>query len=104
MQTSPTATMQRIGVPRETYPGEKRVATVPDVVEKLIKLGFKVAVESGAGDAANFSDESYRAVGAEVLPDAVALWSASDIVLKVRPPSSDEVALMREGGTLIGFV
>jgi NAD(P) transhydrogenase subunit alpha len=89
---------------RETYPGEKRVATVPDVVEKLIKLGFKVAVESGAGDAANFSDESYRAVGAEVLPDAVALWSASDIVLKVRPPSSDEVALMREGGTLIGFV
>ena len=104
MQTSPTATMQRIGVPRETYPGEKRVATVPDVVEKLIKLGFKVAVESGAGDAANFSDESYRGVGAEVLPDAVALWSASDIVLKVRPPSSDEVALMREGGTLIGFV
>ena len=104
MQTSPTATMHRIGVPRETYPGEKRVATVPDVVEKLIKLGFKVAVESGAGDAANFSDESYRAVGAEVLPDAVALWSASDIVLKVRPPSSDEVALMREGGTLIGFV
>ena len=104
MQTSPTATMQRIGVPRETYPGEKRVATVPDVVEKLIKLGFKVAVESGAGDAANFSDESYRAVGAEVLPDAVALWSASDIVLKVRPPSSDEVALMREDGTLIGFV
>src|SRR5574343_107555 len=104
MQTSPTATMKRIGVPRETYPGEKRVATVPDVVEKLIKLGFKVAVESGAGDAANFSDESYRGVGAEILPNAGALWAASDILLKVRPPSSDEVALMREGGALIGFV
>ena len=104
MQTAPTLPGQRIGVPRETFPGEKRVATVPDVVEKLIKLGFAVAVESGAGDAANFSDDAYRAVGAEVLPDAAALWAASDIVLKVRPPSSQEVALMREGGALIGFV
>ena len=104
MPTSPTAPVQCIGVPRETFPGEKRVATVPDVVEKLVKLGFKVAVESGAGDAANFSDEAYRGVGAEILPNAGALWAASDIVLKVRPPSSDEVALMREGGVLIGFV
>ncbi|MBW7834252.1 MAG: Re/Si-specific NAD(P)(+) transhydrogenase subunit alpha [Simplicispira suum] len=104
MQTSPTPAVQRIGVPTETFQGEKRVATVPDAVEKLIKLGFKVAVESGAGDGAHFSDETYRAAGAEVLPDAAALWAASDIVLKVRPPSSDEVALMRDGGTLIGFV
>ncbi|MCF8174720.1 MAG: NAD(P)(+) transhydrogenase (Re/Si-specific) subunit alpha, partial [Burkholderiaceae bacterium] len=52
-----------IGVPRETLAGEKRVATVPEVVEKLIKLGFKLAVESGAGDAANCSDDSYRAAG-----------------------------------------
>ncbi len=49
MQTSPVTQPQRIGVPRETFPGEKRVATVPDVVEKLIKLGFAVTVESGAG-------------------------------------------------------
>ncbi len=56
-------TAQRIGIPREIYPGEKRVATVPEVVEKLIKLGFKVTVESGAGDAANFSDDTYRAAG-----------------------------------------
>jgi len=104
MQTSSTPSVQRIGVPREIFHGEKRVATVPGVVEKLLKLGFKVAVQSGAGDAAHFSDETYRAVGAEILPDAAALWAASDIVLKVRPPSSDEVALMREGGTLIGFV
>lgn len=59
MQTSPVPQPQRIGVPREIFPGEKRVATVPDVVEKLIKLGFTVAVESGAGDAANFSDDVY---------------------------------------------
>ena len=104
MQTSPVPQVQRIGVPRETFDGEKRVATVPDAVEKLVKLGFTVAIESGAGDAAHFSDDTYRAAGAEVLPDAAALWAASDIVLKVRPPSSDEVALMREGGTLIGFV
>lgn len=104
MQSNPASAAQRIGVPRETFPGEKRVATVPDVVEKLIKLGFEVAIEAGAGDAANFSDDSYRAAGAQVLPDAAALWGASDIVLKVRPPSPDEVALMREGGTLIGFV
>ena len=104
MQTSPTPVVQRIGVPKETFHGEKRVATVPDAVEKLIKLGFKVAVETGAGDAAHCSDDTYRAAGAEVLPNAAALWAASDIVLKVRPPSSDEVALMRDGGTLIGFV
>ena len=95
---------QRIGIPRETFPLEKRVATVPEVVEKLIKLGFRVAVQSGAGDAANFSDDAYRAAGAEVIDGAAALWAASDIVFKVRPPSADEVALMREGGTVIGFI
>ena len=104
MQTSPDPQPQRIGVPRETFPGEKRVATVPDAVEKLIKLGFTVAVESGAGDAANFSDDAYRAAGAQIVGDAAALWAASDIVFKVRPPSSDEVALMREGTTLIDFI
>ena len=93
-----------IGVPRETFAGEKRVATVPDVVEKLIKLGFRVAVESGAGDAANFPDDEYRAAGAEVVAAAAELWAKSDIVFKVRPPTSDEVALMREGGTLVDFI
>ena len=93
-----------IGVPKETAAGERRVATVPDVVERLVKLGFAVAVESGAGDAANCGDETYRAAGAEVLPDAAALWSSVDIVFKVRAPSPDEVALMREGGMLIGFL
>ena len=95
---------QRIGVPREVFPGEKRVATVPEAVTKLIKLGFSVAVESGAGDAANISDADYQAVGASVMPDAAALWATSDIVFKVRAPTPDEVGLLREGGTLISFI
>ena len=99
-----TQTAQRIGVPREIFPGEKRVATVPDVVEKLIKLGFSVAVESGAGDGADLSDEAYRAVGATVVEGAAQLWANSDIVFKVRPPTSDEVAGMHEGQTLLGFI
>ncbi|MFT3819419.1 MAG: Re/Si-specific NAD(P)(+) transhydrogenase subunit alpha [Rubrivivax sp.] len=94
----------RIAVPRETAAGEKRVATVPEVVEKLVKLGFTVAVQSGAGEAANFSDDSYRAAGAEVQDSAAELWAGADIVFKVRPPTADEVALMRPGGMLIGFV
>jgi len=95
---------QRIGVPREIFPGEKRVATVPEAVAKLVKLGFSVAVESGAGEAATFSDDAYRAEGAVIVPTAAELWAASDIVFKVRPPSANEVALLREGGTLIGFI
>ena len=93
-----------IGVPKETAAGEKRVATVPEVVEKLIKLGFSVAVQSGAGEAAHFSDEAYRAAGAEVLDGAAALWAKADIVFKVRPPSTEEVSLLREGATLISFI
>ncbi|KVW85753.1 Re/Si-specific NAD(P)(+) transhydrogenase subunit alpha [Burkholderia cepacia] len=93
-----------IGVPLETANEERRVATVPDVVEKLIKLGFSVAVQSGAGTGANFSDDDYRTAGAEVVATAADLWGRSDIVLKVRPPSSEEIALLREGSTLVGFV
>jgi NAD(P) transhydrogenase subunit alpha len=95
---------QCIGVPREIFPGEKRVATVPEVVQKLIKLGFTVAVETGAGEAANFSDEAYRDAGATVVQGAATLWAESDIVFKVRGPTADEVALMRESGTLISFI
>src|SRR3954467_15238065 len=92
---------QLIGVPRETAAGEKRVATVPDVVEKLIKLGFRVAVEPGAGDAANFSDETYRGAGADI---SEGVWASADIIFKVRAPSPAEVARMRQGQTLVSFV
>ena len=105
MQTDiAAASGQRIGVPREIFAGEKRVATVPAVVEKLIKLGFRVCVESGAGEHASFSDDAYREIGAEVVASATELWTQSDIVFKVRAPSADEVALMHAGTTLISFI
>lgn len=105
MQTGSTAPIARhIGVPREIFPGEQRVATSPEVVEKLVKLGFAVTVESGAGAAANFSDEAFRAAGADIAPDAAKLWSMADVVFKVRPPTPAEVGLLREGATLIGFI
>ena len=95
---------QLIGVPRETEAGEKRVATVPDVVQRLTKLGFRVAVQSGAGEAANFSDDSYRAAGAEIVGEAERLWSTADIVFKVRAPTMVEVQAMRPGLNLVSFV
>jgi NAD(P) transhydrogenase subunit alpha len=92
---------QLIGVPRETAAGEKRVATVPEVVEKLVKLGFRVAVASGAGAAANFSDDTYRAAGAEIVPE---VWDKADVLFKVRAPGMDEVARIGEGATLVSFL
>ena len=94
---------QVVGVPKETLSGEKRVATVPEVVAKLIKLGFKVIVQSGAGETASVGDDAYRASGAEIV-DSAAVWSSSDIIFKVRAPSADEVGLMRAGQTLVSFI
>jgi proton-translocating NAD(P)+ transhydrogenase subunit alpha len=95
---------QLIGVPRETASGEKRVATVPEVVERLAKLGFRIAVQAGAGDAANFADDAYHAAGAEIIGDAERLWATADIIFKVRAPSTAEVAMMRDGTTLASFI
>lgn len=100
----------KIGIPKEIHSGEKRVATTPDVAEKIRKLGFDVAIEKGAGITANFSDEAYIEAGVEVVDDAKTLWSISDIVAKVRPPEThpelaiDEIELLKEGGNLISFV
>lgn len=99
----------RIGVPKEVHAGEKRVATVPEVAEKLIKLGFTVTVENGAGEGANFSDEAYQAVGCQIA-DRAGVWSQSDIILKVRSPEAhpehggDEVDNLNEGATLVSFI
>ena len=95
---------QVIGVPKELFPLEKRVATVPDVIPKLAKLGFSVIVQSGAGDGASIGDDAYAAAGAKVVPDAAGVWSGADIILKVRAPSRDEANLLREGQTLISFI
>lgn len=100
----------KIGVPREIYPGEKRVATTPEAAQQLQKLGVSVAIESGAGAAANFSDDAYRAVGVEIVNDTKSIWSSSDIILKVRAPAKhpalgvDEVDLLNEGKILISFI
>jgi NAD(P) transhydrogenase subunit alpha len=95
---------QTIGVPRETFAGEKRVAAVPEVVEKLIKLGFAVCVETGAGAEANFDDDAYRAAGARIAASAAELMGGADIVFKVRAPTPGEVALMKPGSTLVSFI
>jgi NAD(P) transhydrogenase subunit alpha len=94
----------KIGVPKEIFPGEKRVATTPELADKLIKLGFSVALETGAGDYSNFSDEAYKEAGVEIVPDAKTLWETSDIVFKVRGPTPGEVELMKTGGTLMSFL
>ncbi len=93
-----------IGVPRETFAGEKRVATVPEVVEKLVKLGFAVRVETGAGAAANFGDDTYQAAGAQIAGSAAELMAGSDIIFKVRAPTPAEIALMKPGSTLVSFI
>jgi len=100
----------KIGVPKEIHSGEKRVATTPEVAEQLQKLGFLVAVETGAGKAANFADDAYREAGAEIIEDTKTLWESSDIIFKVRGPENhpklriDEVELLSEGKTLISFI
>ncbi|HEY8519524.1 MAG TPA: Re/Si-specific NAD(P)(+) transhydrogenase subunit alpha, partial [Gammaproteobacteria bacterium] len=100
----------RVGVPKEIHSGEKRVATTPDVVGELARLGFEVAVEAGAGEGASFSDDAYRAAGAVVVDGPEALWGSSDVVLKVRPPEEHpalgrhETELLRPGQVLIGFL
>src|SRR5258706_8710001 len=95
---------QVIGIPTEVYPGEKRVATVPDVIPKLVKLGFGVIVQSGAGEEAAIGDEAYATAGAKVVPDAAAVWSGADIIFKVRAPGREEVQGMREGQILVSFI
>lgn len=87
----------RIGVPRESRPGETRVAATPKTVEQLVGLGYIVFVEAGAGARASFSDEAYREAGADVIEGAV--WNA-DVVLKVTPPTDDEVGRLRPGTVL----
>lgn len=92
----------RIGVPRERLANEARVAATPKTVEQLLKLGFTVAIERGAGKLASFEDVAYEAAGA-ALVDESEVWQ-SDLILKVNAPQDDEIALMREGSTLVSFI
>lgn len=100
----------KIGIPKEVHEGEKRVALTPESAEKIIKLGFEVSVESGAGAAADISDAAYKAAGVKIARTAKSLWGQSDIVMKVRPPERhpeldvNETDLLGPGGTLISFI
>jgi H+-translocating NAD(P) transhydrogenase subunit alpha len=100
----------RIVIPKEIQAGEKRVATTPDIAEKLIKKGFTVVVEAQAGMAASFSDEAYREVGVEIVAEAKDLYANADIILKVRAPQKhpetgvNELDLIPKGSLLICFL
>lgn len=93
----------KVGAPRELAGGEKRVALTPESAVQLQKLGFVCLVERGAGAAAGFTDDAYRAAGVEVVASADELWAGADIVVKVRPPEPAEAALLGPGKTLISF-
>jgi NAD(P) transhydrogenase subunit alpha len=90
----------RIGVPRETAPGERRVALVPEVVGKLVPAGFEVLVQRGAGEAASFLDAAYEEAGARLVEDP----AEAGAVVKVQKPSGEEVGRLRDGQLLIGFL
>ena len=102
--------MIRIGVPKEIHPGERRVAATPQTVLRLRKLGFEIAVETGAGNAIDCPDAAYREAEAIIIEDTRELWASSDVVIKVRPPEQNttlgvhEANLLRTGGWLVGFV
>ena len=96
----------KIGIPKEVHVGEKRVATTPDVAKQLIKLGFEVAIEAGAGSAAHYSDASYVEAGVTVVKNSHDIWTESDIILKVRAPelNKGEIDLLHEKQILITFL
>jgi NAD(P) transhydrogenase subunit alpha len=99
-----------IGVPKEIFQGERRVAATPTTTERLIKLGHEVLIETQAGSAASFSDSSYKAVGGKIAQTALEVWEQAEVILKVRAPvetsatDSNELDLIREGTILICFI
>jgi NAD(P) transhydrogenase subunit alpha len=93
----------KVGVARETAPEERRVALVPDAVKKLLDANLTVLVERGAGAAASFPDQSYVDAGAKIVTTA-ALYSTSDVILRIHRPSPDEAKLLHEGQVVIGLL
>ena len=93
-----------IAVPREAFENERRVAATPESVAQLIKIGYEVEIEAGAGEKASYGDDAYRTAGACIVEDALELWANADIVLKVRPPSIEEAQRLKTGATLISFI
>jgi H+-translocating NAD(P) transhydrogenase subunit alpha len=94
----------RVAVPKESAPGERRVALVPEIVKKLTDAGFELSVETGAGAGASFSDGAYEEAGAAIVSSAEEVLSQADAVVKVQKPSNEEIELLREGSILIAFL
>ena len=94
----------KIAVLKETLAGEARVALIPDSVKRLVKKGFVVTVQAGAGDQSGFSDPDYEKVGAEIVPTPESLCGAADVVIKVQPPSPEEIGMCREGSAMISIL
>ncbi len=94
----------RIAVPREVTARETRVAITPDAVARLVARHFPVSVQRGAGVGACFDDAAYEAAGARLEPDAAAVWQAGDVVVKVRPPTDEEIAMLRPGAVLVSLL
>jgi H+-translocating NAD(P) transhydrogenase subunit alpha len=94
----------RIAVPREVAPGEARVALVPDVVQRLTKSGVEVVVEAGAGTLARYPDDGYVAAGARLETDRASLFGGAQVVLKVQPPSLEEIAWTKPGTVVIAVM
>ena len=92
----------KIAVPRETAPGETRVALTPQAITALIADGVQVVVQAGAGDGAFISDDSFREAGATIAPDSAALYGDADVVVRVGRPSDEETGMLRKGAILIG--
>ncbi|MFY9972948.1 MAG: NAD(P)(+) transhydrogenase (Re/Si-specific) subunit alpha, partial [Chromatiaceae bacterium] len=92
----------RIGIPKETRPGEARVASTPEIVKRLVGKGFDLVVESGAGAGAGYPDGDYAGAGGRIT-DRAGAYDA-DLVLRVRRPDEDDVAALRPGGLLIGLL
>src|SRR5881296_2477184 len=94
----------KVGVPRETAPGEQRVALTPDAVAPLVKSGLEVLVEAGAGEGAFHADAAFEKAGARIVPDAARLYEQADVVVKVQKPAADEVDQLREGTVLVSLL
>lgn len=94
----------KIGVPKETVPGETRVSLVPETVSRLTKAGSEVLVESGAGEAAFFSDQQYQDAGATIVRNAQDLYQQADLVPKIQRPTDEEIKLMRSGLTFTALL
>lgn len=102
--------VMKLGVPKEIFKDERRVAATPTSIQKLIKLGYEVMVETGAGEAAHYDDEAYKAAGAAIAPDARSVWSEADFILKVRAPMRSnklrkhEADLMKDDAYLASYI